>query len=293
MSERLSANAFAATLLPLNQRIQYVQSEKWIPYPLAGEVFAALDNLLSYPKCNRMPNMLLIGDSNSGKTSLIKEFLRNYPSFENEETQSIEIPVFFMQAPPVPDEGRFYDEILYQLFQPVSKVEKPSNKEKTVLRLLESIGTKMLIIDEIHNIISGSVARKQAFLNAIKNLGNNLRIPIVGVGTKAALGAMRSDDQMSNRFPHVELVKWTFNEDYLSLLESFEYILPFKQASGLSDEEIARDLLYMSEGSLGELAMVIETAAVYALRKGRENIDRDILKKIRWTLPSRRHISRV
>ncbi len=38
------------------------------------------------------------------------------------------------------------------------------------------------------------------FLNLIRFLGNQLRIPLVGVGTREAYLAIRSDDQLENRF---------------------------------------------------------------------------------------------
>jgi Bacterial TniB protein len=45
----------------------------------------------------------------------------------------------------------------------------------------------MLMIDEIHNIISGSVSRQRQFLNVLKYLSNDLQIPLVTFGTQDAL----------------------------------------------------------------------------------------------------------
>ncbi len=46
------------------------------------------------------------------------------------------------------------------------------------------------LIDEIHNVITGPVNKQRLFLNVLKYLGNDLQIPIVGLGTKEALRAI-------------------------------------------------------------------------------------------------------
>jgi hypothetical protein len=56
------------------------------------------------------------------------------------------------------------------------------------------------VIDELHNVLSGSRDRQRRLLNALRWIGNELQIPLVGVGTAEALQAIRSDDQLVNRF---------------------------------------------------------------------------------------------
>lgn len=58
----------------------------------------------------------------------------------------------------------------------------------------------MLVIDELHNILAGTSVRRREFLNLLRFLGNKLRILLVGVGTRDAYFAIRSDDQLENRF---------------------------------------------------------------------------------------------
>jgi superfamily II DNA or RNA helicase len=36
----------------------------------------------------------------------------------------------------------------------------------------------MLIVDEIHHLLAGSATRQRQFLNVLKYLGNELKIPI-------------------------------------------------------------------------------------------------------------------
>jgi hypothetical protein len=77
-------------------------------------------------------------------------------------------------------------------------------------------------------------------------------------------------------------------EEYLMLLASFEKMLPLRQPSHLIDEKLAIRLLALSEGTIGELAALLTTAAVRAVQTGTERIDERGLTSIAWTPPSHR-----
>lgn len=72
---------------------------------------------------------------------------------------------------------------------------------------------------------------------------------------------------------------------YLQLLKSFEYTLPLKKPSNLTDTSIAVKLLSMSEGLIGELSDVLTKAAVKAIESGKEKIDQKVLKEIDFIPP--------
>ena len=97
-----------------------------------------------------------------------------------------------------------------------------------------SAQTKMLIIDEIHHILAGHIRLQSVFLNALKYLSNELRAPIVAVGTKDALRAIQTDPQMANRFEPAPLAKWVLDEEFRRLLASLERVLPLQRPSGLA-----------------------------------------------------------
>src|SRR3546814_1244089 len=71
----------------------------------------------------------------------------------------------------------------------------------------------MLVIDELHNVLAGNSVNRREFLNLLRFLGNELRIPLVGVGTRDAYLAIRSDDQLENRFEPMMLPVWEANDD--------------------------------------------------------------------------------
>ncbi len=109
---KATGQAIPQLQLDSGARIEKIRSDRWIGYPKAKSVLTKLDDLMSYPRIERMPHMLIVGDTNNGKTMLTKRFLKKYPAKDNPEGDGVFAPVLLVQAPPVPDEGRFYNAIL-------------------------------------------------------------------------------------------------------------------------------------------------------------------------------------
>jgi hypothetical protein len=128
------------------------------------------------------------------------------------------------------------------------------------------------------------------FLNAIKYLSNELRIPIIAVGTKDALRAIQTDPQMANRFEPAPVPKWELDHEFRRLLASFETVLPLQQPSGLAMGNLPLRLLAMCEGQPGELLAVLVRAAAMAIESGKEAITDSILEQLPWTHPSERRV---
>ena len=132
------------------------------------------------------------------------------------------------------------------------------------------------------------INRQRQFLNVLKYLGNELKIPLVGVGTIDAVRAIQTDPQLTNRFDPITLRRWQMNREWQMLLSSFERILPLRKPSQLAELSLATALLAWSEGTIGELASLLRTAAKAAIETGEECITEGLLKQIDWTPPSSR-----
>jgi len=287
-SSHLLQKAAGYLSCPDVERIAYIRSPKWIGYPRAQDILSQLEKLLAHPKSHRMPNLLIIGDTNNGKTMLVQRFCGRHKPQDNPEGEAAVVPVLYVQAPPVPDESRFYNAILELLFAPYKPGDRADRKQFQAIKLLRAVGLKMLIIDEIHHILAGAMTKQKAFLNVIKYLGNELEVPIVGVGTRDAFRAIQTDLQLSNRFDRALLPRWSNDEEFLRLLATFERMIPLRHPSELIDGALADRIYSMSEGYLGEISRVLATAAVVAVETGQERIDKQVLNHIGWIPPSER-----
>lgn len=277
-----------ALLLTDKERIEKIRNSRWIGYTNAKKILDKLDDLLTHPKTHRMPNMLIVGETNNGKTMIVNRFRSQHLAYDNADGDGITLPVLLIQAPPTPDESRFYNVILDKLFASYKVNDRVDKKCQQVISLLTQLNVKMLVIDEIHHVLAGNLNKQRHFLNTIKYLGNELQIPIVGVGIKEAFNAIQTDPQLANRFEPVLLSTWELNSEFLKLLVSFEKMLPLKEPSNLAKTDLAIELFNMSEGIIGELNTVLTKAAVKAIDSGEEHVNLKILKSIDWIQPSER-----
>ncbi len=269
-------------------RILKIQQSTWIGYPRARAILDKLEDLIEHPSILRMPNLLIVGDTNNGKTVIANRFFTSHAPYIREVDNTYIAPVVYIQAPPKPDEKRFYNNLLDSLGVPYKMSDRVEHKQQQVIHILQSAETRMIIIDEIHHILAGNLAAQRTFLNVIKYLANELQLVIVGVGTIDALSALSTDPQLSNRFEPTILPKWQLNEEYLRLLASMEYMLPLKKPSFLHESKIAQQILTLSEGTIGEISTIIKKASILAIQQDVELINKRILDTIDYTSPSER-----
>ena len=286
--EHLNEEAMHQLSKSADKRIEYILSSRWIGYPKAKDILGKMEDLLIYPKKHRMPCMLIVGDSNSGKTMIAERFSDMHPAYEREDGEGVVIPALFIQAPPTPSESRLYSNILTKMFAPFRPSDSTEKKHHQVVTIMDACNVKMLIIDEIHSLLAGPLDKQRVFLSVIRNLSNELKIPIVALGTKDALRAIKTDPQLDNRFKPSLLTKWEMDTDFRRLLVSFERMLPLAKPSNLKNKAIAQKIQFMSEGLLGEVSDILTQAAIEAIRIGKECIDLNVLDNIDYESPKAR-----
>jgi len=272
--------------LPPSERVELIRADRWIGYPKAVETVARLETLLRWPDKQRMPNLLLVGPTNNGKSMIVEKFRRGHLPVT--ETDREHIPVLCVQMPSEPSVLRFYIALLAALGAPLQSRRRLADVEQVSLNLLRATGVRMLVIDELHNVLAGQGNSRREFLNLLRFLGNELRIPIIGVGTREAYLAVRSDDQLENRFEPVVLPLWSIGADTLSLLASFAAALPLHRPSGIATEDMAQYLLARSEGTIGELTRLLTAAAIAGVESGEESINHRTLVMADYVGPTER-----
>lgn len=271
-----------------SERQRAILANKWIPYTKAMQVTQKMTDLLYYPPSHRMPNLLLVGDTNNGKTAILRQFVAQHGPYTREEDGYLIWPVLYVQAPVEPDERRFYQSILDETNTPYRAADRADRRQRQVIQVMRHMEVKLLIIDEIQHVLAGSLAKQRLFLNVLKYLANELRIPFVGAGIRTAFNAIQHDEQLANRFEPVMLPRWTLDDEYRSLLLTFERMLPLHHASNLLEDELADKLLRMSGGLLGELSRILRLAGVAAIADESECITSGLLDTLDYQPPAAR-----
>jgi len=275
-------------LLPDGERIAHIRADRWIGYTKAQKALVKLEDLLTQPQRQRMPNLLLIGPTNNGKSMIIEKFRRAHQIEPVEHAAHEIIPLLLMQMPSYPSIARFYTLLLTALHAPLRPRARVAELEPLALKILRVTAVRMLVIDELHNMLAGSGAMQREFLNLLRFLGNELRIPIVGVGTREASLAIRSDNQLENRFEPFLLPVWREGKEFMALLASFAVSFPLRRPSDLQNTELAVSILARTEGTIGEIATLLTSAAIAAVKSGEEAINAKTLKLASYESPTER-----
>jgi hypothetical protein len=246
-----------------------------------------MEDMLTYPPTDRPQNLLIVGDTNNGKSALLRQFVARHQPYEMKEEGTLRWPVFYFQCPNDCDEKRFYHTILDRLFVPYKESDRADKKQRQVIHILRQVGVKVLVIDEIqHILVAGNRRRHTQLMDMLKFLSNELLIPMVCAGIRTALNSIHNDEQLKNRFDSEMLHKWDKGDDYYRLLASFETLLPLKKPSQLVDPSLAHRILSLSEGYIGEIAKVLRAASTLAITNKSEQITLPLLDKIKYVSPS-------
>jgi hypothetical protein len=102
--------------LPTEERLHRVRADRWIGYSKALDAVERLEMLFRWPSKQRMPNLLLVGPTNNGKSMIVERFRRTHPLVTGPAGENI--PVVCMQMPSEPSELRFYTALLSAIGAP-------------------------------------------------------------------------------------------------------------------------------------------------------------------------------
>ncbi|GAB6059290.1 TniB family NTP-binding protein [Desulfonatronum parangueonense] len=273
--------------LSARDRIAFMDQPRWVGYPRANRIIETMRGLMEKPTRPRMPNLLIVGESNNGKTTIVRRFLDLHgKGYVNEDAEPVK-PVIVTEAPPSADEKGFYIAVLERFWAPYRATDPIPKLRYQVIHQLRQCYTRLLIIDEFHSLLTGSAIKQRELMNAIKNLCNELMIPIVGVGTREAVRILHTDPQHASRFDVVSLPLWELNKDFQRILASFEVLLPLKEPSLLKQPELASSLYEICGGNLGDMHRLLVECATKAITSGTECINIDIIKNMEWLRPTR------
>lgn len=270
-------------------RTMFLNEELFIPYPMTKKLFTYLEQMMERPKKIRPQNLLLIGEPHMGKTSIVTKFVQEHETYtaEDESGMSIVIrPVVLALAKEKPSLKELYISILEGFWTPFNPGDSEVKLRHQTLHLMQKCNVKMLIIDEIHHFLRGSAINQRNVMDALKNIGTQLMIPIVGVGLKEAVMILTADPQLSSRFDVVTLDKWELDKEFRMLLKSFEKRLPLKKPSHLDAQDKATLLHLISRGNLGNLHRIIRDCAEYAIEHDIEEITLEMIQKFKNTIPT-------
>jgi len=260
-------------------RIAYIGKDRFVPHRRATEVLDDLEALFATEDAVRPQGRLLVGRSLMGKSTIFDEFVGRHPATDNPGGNAAIVPVLLVQYPDTAREG-IYPEILASLNARLPTNAKTQELRNASVRLMKAVGVRVLLVDELHNLLEGSANAQRKGLTSIKYLMNALRRPVVCAGTLEVINAINSDRQMSSRLARTPLARFSDDDDFQELLAGFESVLPLRKPSNLADVELSTKIFGITLGIIGDVADLLNRAAIQAIRSGTECITSNLIDEV-------------
>lgn len=200
---------------------------------------------------------VLIGPSGVGKTTVLNESLSYYPQVIEHQVKDgrMEQVVYLkVECPPGGSVKTFYDYIMDEFEKVLDYEIKDKEKFKTAdqkERLIKHLAIRwnlgVLIIDEIQNLL---VDKNHNLMNQFLTLSNELKVPIIYVGTDRILEYFKTSEFFMKRRLGVEIHAKAYKKDMLwnSFLEDVWNYQWMKEFVPLTDE--LNEIFYSETGGI-------------------------------------------
>ena len=258
---------------PNHLRIRAIRAERWIGFGRARRVVEHLGALREYPPSTRPPGLAIYGHSGMGKTMLVEKFRRDHPPAFNSAVGFETFPVLAISLTSRPTERRVYAQLLMALGVSVNERATLLELEIKAIRLLKDSMVRVLVFDEVHNLLAGSPREQRVILQLFRHLSNGLKASLVCLGVADARDAIAGDVQLARRLDQLVLPRWKGDEEFQEMVTAILRSLPLKRPSVLSAQGL-RHLVRIADGIAARVFGVLNELAIDAVETGALRDDR-------------------
>lgn len=256
-------------------RVEFILRSRFVEHEAASRAEDLLSRTFSQPRSARMSNLLLVGASGSGKTSVINKFNRTYSS-EHNKSGALTYEVVIVQMPYHPCPREFGESVYSAMGISSYWFDRYRPIRRIISYLKSALGkskTRMIVIEDIQSLQSGNAREKLMFVQMLRVLATELRSCLAFTGTPQARSVLQIDEQLGARTKVVELRPWKSGRDLMEFTDAFVGAMPLRRRSSLDDPRIGALLAERSGGRTDYICDAIRAAAVAAIRNGREMVD--------------------
>lgn len=271
---RLHPSAEALLCAPNMARASKIIQDHKVLYPALQQVISEAEWMVYEPRQTRARGRIICADRANGKTSIAELIQSRFCEFSRSDAPC----VLRISMSGLHDTRSVYGRIMEELGTPVRLSHRLSDRELLVQRLLRNVNCRLLILDEVQDILMGNAREQVRVLQAVKLLMNELNLPIMAFGTDAAGRGFKEDPHLAARFTDYTLPLWKADSTLANFLATYERMLPLKKPSHLASPDKLAVLAKVGEGVLGKIVERVKNAALMAIVDGSESITKLHLK---------------
>jgi Bacterial TniB protein len=224
--------------------------------------------------------LFIIGESRTGKSRLIEEFMDAHPTIRLLE--GVEMPIVKVLVPSKPSVKGLAAEILRALGDPLADKGTEQVMTARLLIFLKFCKVRLLILDEGQHLVDKS--SKYTLIHHVsdwlKNLMNQSKVIVVIAGLEYAQTILSQNEQLRGRFANkISMPRFDWREEqsrneFLGLLAGFnEYMKEQFSLPDLSQHEVALRFYLASGGLTGYVFNILRKTVWNVVEDGRTAIN--------------------
>lgn len=247
-----------------------------IPHRAFEEATARISQCFDFSLNSHEPTCIaLIGESRTGKSRVIQEFLAKHPTVRTDE--GLTIPILKIETPAKPTVKGVVGLMLRTMGEPWPDTGTEIARTVRLKRLLRACQTRMLILEEFqHFIDKGSLAVAHHLADWLKVLVDDTNVMLVVCGLPRGLAVIKQNEQLEGRFlAPIEMRRfdWRVHEhrsEFAAITVGFERSIREQlDVPALGSAEMAFRLCCASGGLIGYLAKLLRQLVWNALASRR------------------------
>lgn len=237
--------------------------------------------LLNHRQHGARRGLLVSGAPTTGKSTAITQLGRAV-ELAHRRTHSAPddgAPVVYLTMPPQATPKSLSIEVLKFLGAPYLARASQIELTRQACHLLADLGTRLILVDEIHNLNHHTRAGADAS-DHLKYLAENVAATFVYAGVDTARTGLFNDvrgRQLAGRFVPIHTQPFGYattadRDQWTRLVDGFDTMLRLHRHRPGAVTRLSGHLYGRTAGSISSLSMVIRSAAITAIMDGTENI---------------------
>ncbi|MFG8445220.1 TniB family NTP-binding protein [Pseudomonas aeruginosa] len=231
---------------------------------------------------------LLSAEGGMGKTTICRTIMSTMPSGVKrlEDCEKNIVPAFYAEVPSPATVKTVAASMLSQLNDPNPLVGNTAQLTERLCKLLEQCETKLVFLDELHNLLDTSKSRARFNTNVcnwIKSIVNNTSVSFCLVGLPEVSPILSIDSQLSRRFPlHYKLGRLTIGGQNLTgtlspflatVANEIKRIMKFQATPDFSQYELTLRIYTATSGNPAFIMSLMKESCLLALKENQETLE--------------------
>lgn len=256
--------------------------DAYLMFPAFQTAFGQIEeNLKLYRATGVAQNLLVLGESGTGKTSLSRLFIERYPKQILPERDLM--PVLHICVPAAATIAETVEAVLAQLGDHEPERGTVSVKTARAVKIARGCGAEMLLFDEAQHIQDRGRTHSQYFVGDwLKSFMDALGLPVTLLGLPRIQVLLQVNEQLRRRFTHrlsLSVIQAGSNDDIsLELFTSLANALTLPlDPKPYSWRELGTRLHYATDGRIAYVKQLLVSAYSHAVNQSDASISVQVL----------------